>query len=44
MVHLGIADYLISSEHLPEIEEEFEHALFLRDEETIRDFLSQRFC
>ncbi|CAD8165846.1 unnamed protein product [Paramecium pentaurelia] len=44
MVHLGIADFLIDSQCLPEIEEEFEHAYFLRDEESIEEFLLQRFC
>ncbi|CAD8150913.1 unnamed protein product [Paramecium octaurelia] len=44
MAHLGIADYLIDSQCIPEIEEEFEHAQFLRDEESIEEFLLQRYC
>ncbi|CAD8063866.1 unnamed protein product [Paramecium sonneborni] len=44
MAHLGIADFLIESSLLPEIEEEFEHAQFLRDEESICEFLLQRYC
>lgn len=44
MAHLGIADYLIDSECIPEIEMEIEQAHYLRDEESIKEFLLQRYC
>lgn len=39
MAHLGIADYLIESSSIPEIEKELEHAHLLRDKESIDEFL-----
>ncbi|CAK65872.1 unnamed protein product (macronuclear) [Paramecium tetraurelia] len=44
MAHLGIADYLIESSCIPEIEKEFEHAHLLRDKESINEFLLKKYC
>lgn len=39
MCHLGIADFLIESSKIPEIEHEIEVSHLLRDVESIKDYL-----
>jgi hypothetical protein len=44
MCHLGIADFLIESNDIPVIEHEIENSHLLRDLDSLKDFLSHKYC